>query len=289
MLAKQATLFLLDAVPGNLNEAIKARQFIPPGAHDKASSGFIFASPDCGTFARVAGNYIEFKLRTDTKILPSSVVNSEAKKKAEAIEQQQGYKVGRKQMKEIKEAVLLDLLAKSHIKTAVTRGWFDTEANLLVIDSASAGKVDAVLSALAGAVDGLQIKPFRTKEAPEGAMTAWVRSEPPPCLDIDDRVKLRDTEGGKVTVVERSATSQEVLQLIDSGAVVQELAVTLDGAYSFVMAGSVIKRLEILNLTEQPGEPLTAEEEQAANLILSGAAVNAIFGFMVGELGGLAD
>ena len=81
----------------------------------------------------------------------------------------------------------------------------------------------------------------------------------------------------------------EVLQLIDSGAVVHELAMTLEGEASFVFSSSAIKRITLPDIAPQEGEPLTEEEEANANLILSGTAVARIYEALTVELGGLAE
>ena len=158
-----------------------------------------------------------------------------------------------------------------------------------MIDTASPAKADAVLDALRNALDTLPVKMWRTNSDPEAMMTAWVRGEPPEGFTIDDRVKLRDGNGGKVSVTDRSAQSGEVLQLIDSGAVVHELAMTLEGEASFVFSSSAIKRITLPDIAPQEGEPLTEEEEANANLILSGTAVARIYEALTAELGGLAE
>ena len=92
MLAKNATIFILsDDVPGDLNQRFATRLFVEPTPSQSSASGFVVASQDYGTLTRTAGHFTEFRLRTDTKILPASVINAEAKKRAEVIEQQQGY------------------------------------------------------------------------------------------------------------------------------------------------------------------------------------------------------
>ena len=116
-----------------------------------------------------------------------------------------------------------------------------------------------------------------------------MRGEPPEGFTIDDRVKLRDDNGGKVSVTDRSAQSGEVLQLIDSGAVVHELAMTLEGEASFVFSSSAIKRITLPDIAPQEGEPLTEEEAANANLILSGTVVARIYEALTAELGGLAE
>ena len=290
MLAKNAQIFrIVGATPAGLNEALAACQFVECTPHAAQSSGFVFASPDYGTFTREAGDFTEFRLRTDTKILPASVVNDATAEKAKEIEAMQGYKPGRKQTKEIKDAVTLELLASAFVKTHITRGWFDA-TGWLVIDTASNSKVDAVLDALRNALDEFPARFWRTQQVPESAMTIWVSTqEPPEGMTIDDRVKLADHDGGTVSVVNRDATSAEVIQLItEGGAVVSELALTLEDVASFVLANSTLKRLAYLDIQEEAkGDPLSQEEEANAELVLSGDAVRKVVVALTAELGGL--
>lgn len=290
MLAKNAQIFrIVGATPAGLNEALAACQFVECTPHAAQSSGFVFASPDYGTFTREAGDFTEFRLRTDTKILPASVVNDATAEKAKEIEAMQGYKPGRKQTKEIKEAATLELLASAFVKTHITRGWFDS-TGWLVIDTASASKAEAVLDALRNALDEFPARFWRTQQVPESAMTIWVSTqEPPEGMTIDDRVKLADHDGGTVSVVNRDATSAEVIQLItEGGAVVSELALTLEDVASFVLANSTLKRLAYLDIQEEAkGDPLSQEEEANADLILSGDAVRKVVVALTAELGGL--
>ena len=289
MLAKNATIFRITGPVSGLDEALKARPFMDLTPGMATGSGFVIASPDYGTFTRKAGDFTEFRLRTDTKILPASVVNDATAEKAKEIEAMQGYKPGRKQTKEIKEAATLELLASAFVKTHITRGWFDA-TGWLVIDTASASKAEAALDALRNALDEFPARFWRTQQVPESAMTLWVSTqEPPEGMTIDDRVKLADHDGGTVSVVNRDATSAEVIQLItEGGAVVSELALTLEDVASFVLANSTLKRLAYLDIQEEAkGDPLSQEEEANADLVLSGDAVRKVVVALTAELGGL--
>ena len=291
MLAKNATIFRITGPVSGLDEALKARPFMDLTPGMASGSGFVIASPDYGTFTRKAGDFTEFRLRTDTKILPASVVNDVTAEKAKEIEAMQGYKPGRKQTKEIKEAVTLELLASAFVKTHITRGWFDS-TGWLVIDTASANKAEAALDALRSALDEFPARFWRTQHVRESAMTLWVSTqEPPEGMTIDDRVKLADHDGGTVSVMNRDATSAEVIQLItEGGAVVSELALTLEGAVSFVLANGTLKRLAYLDIQEEAkGDPLSQEEEANADLILSGDAVRKVVVALTAELGGLME
>src|SRR5690606_40644688 len=116
-------------------------------------------------------------LRVEKKLLPTTVINQFARARASEIEEQQGYKPGRKQMKDIKEQVTDELLPKAFSVYRDTRVWIDTKNNWLVIDAAAAAKSDEVLGMLAKAIDGLPISPLYVEQSPAAAMTNWLISD----------------------------------------------------------------------------------------------------------------
>src|SRR5690606_2162010 len=122
------------------------------------------------------GQYL-ITLRADKKLLPTTVINQVAKAKAQDIEEQQGFKPGRKQMKEIKEQVTDELLPKAFSVYRDTRVWIDTHNHWLVIDAAAAAKSDEVLGVLAKAMEALPISPLYVEQSPASAMTNWLISD----------------------------------------------------------------------------------------------------------------
>src|SRR3546814_11974900 len=108
------------------------------------------------------------------------------------MEEQQGFKPGRKQMKEIKELVTDELLPKEFSVYRDTRVWIDTRNHWVVIDAAAAAKSDAVLGMLAKAIDSFPISQLYVAESPAAAMTNWLISDVPPSnLHIDKETEQR--------------------------------------------------------------------------------------------------
>ena len=76
--------------------------------------------------------------RAEKKLLPASVVTQVTKARALELEEQQGFKPGRKQMRELKEQVTDELLPRAFSIRRDTRVWIDTKNGWLVIDAALA-------------------------------------------------------------------------------------------------------------------------------------------------------
>ncbi len=62
-----------------------------------------------------------------THLLPTTVVNQVTRARAAEIEEQQGYKPGRKQLKELKEQVTEELLPRAFSNRRDTRVWIDPD------------------------------------------------------------------------------------------------------------------------------------------------------------------
>src|SRR5690606_11468422 len=124
--------------------------------------------------------------------------NQVAKAKAQEIEEQQGYKPGRKQMREIKEAVTDELLPRAFSLWRDTRVWINPARQLLVIDAASSAKCDEVMQLLNKSLDRLGARGLQTKESPSAVMTGWLADDAgPDGFTIDQDTELRSIAQSK--------------------------------------------------------------------------------------------
>lgn len=98
----------------DLTAMLTKHQFAPCGSQEPLSMGWVSPRDNGELVHEVNGQYLLCH-RAEKRLLPSAVVNQTAREKAMEIEEQQGYKPGRKQMKEIKEQVITELLPKSHV------------------------------------------------------------------------------------------------------------------------------------------------------------------------------
>ena len=127
------TAFALSAQ--QLADLLAKHQFAPCGNQEPLSLGWVPPREGGELVHEVNGQYL-ICMRAEKKLLPSVVVNQTAREKAREIEEQQGYKPGRKQMKEIKEQIIIDLMPRSHAVQRDTMVWIDTRNHWFVIDAA---------------------------------------------------------------------------------------------------------------------------------------------------------
>lgn len=76
-------------------------------------------------------------MRSERKLLPSSVIHQAARAKAIELEAEQGYKPSRKQIQEIKEQVIAKLMPRTFSIARDTQVWVDPVNRWPCVDTAS--------------------------------------------------------------------------------------------------------------------------------------------------------
>jgi len=266
-----------------LEDALARQAFQPSGSRDMQSLGWTPPRENSGLVYALDGQYL-LNLRTDKKLLPTTVINQVAKAKAQEIEEQQGFKPGRKQMKEIKEQVTDELLPKAFSIYRDTRVWLDTRNHWLVIDAAAAAKSDEVLGLLAKSLDTFPVTPLHVEQSPAAAMTNWlVSDEAPAGFSIDQDTELRSTSdsGAAVRYVRQTVEIDDVRKHVQSGKQCTRLALTWADRVSFVLTeGLDIKRLSPLDVIKEGQDASTHNEAEQ---------FDSDFTLMTGELSRLID
>ncbi|WP_417219021.1 recombination-associated protein RdgC [Achromobacter spanius] len=273
-------------------EAALARQAFAPGNNlEMQSIGWVPPRANGGQ-AHVINGQILLSLRAEKKLLPASVVNQVAKARAEEIEEQQGYKPGRKQMKEIKERVTDELLPRAFSIYRDTRVWIDPLNHWLVIDTATSSRADEVIGILAKCIDPFPLENLYVTQSPASAMTGWLaEDEAPAHFTIDQDTELRSSgeSGAAVRYVKHSIDAEDARRHIQSGKQCTRLAMTWADRISFVLTeGLDIKRLSPLEVLKEGNETVAANDDEKfdSDMVLMTGELAKLMAELVDALGG---
>ncbi len=274
-----------------LEAAIEKQAFKPGGSQEMQSLGWVPPCENSGLVHEVNGQLL-LSLRADKKLLPSTVINQVAKAKAQDIEEQQGFKPGRKQMKEIKEQVTVELLPKAFSIYRDTRVWLDTRNHWLVIDAAAAAKSDEVLGMLAKAIESFPIAPLYVEQSPAVAMTDWLITDEPPSgftIDQDTELKSTNENGSAIRYVRQSIEIDDVRKHVQAGKQCTRLALTWADRVSFTLTeGLDIKRVNPLDVLKegQDGSAHNDAEQFDSDFTLMTGELSRLIAELVEALGG---
>jgi recombination associated protein RdgC len=236
-----------------VEEGLEKQRFAPCGASQEKSVGWVEPrGEEHGPLVEVVDGQLMLKLLIEVKGVPTGVVNRKAKERVAQIEAATGRKPGKKETRDIKDEIRLDLLPMAFTKQATVTVWIDAKARLLVIDAASQAKADEVVTCLVQSLDGLALQPVNTKTSPAVAMSAWLSSQEAPAgFSVDRECELKASDESKAVVrySRHPLDTEEVRQHIAAGKLPTKLALTWNGRVSFLLTeGLQIKKVDFLDV-----------------------------------------
>jgi len=248
-----------------LEASLAPQAFAPCSSLDMQSQGWV--SPrDNGMLVHTVNRQLLLQLGTEKKLLPSTVINQVSKARAAEMEEQQGFKPGRKQMKELKEQVTDELLPRAFSIQSSTRVWIDPVNGWLVVDAAGAAKADDVFKLLLKSLETLPFAALHTEQSPVTAMTDWLAAdEAPGGFTVDQDTELRATGEGKATVryVRHTLEPDDVRRHIAAGKQCTRLAMTWSDRVSFVLTESLaVKRVAPLDVLKENADSTMQNDDE---------------------------
>lgn len=241
-----------SAIPADFAETLEARSFVPCGASQEKSVGWVPPRGPHDEYAPVIGGHTIIKLMTETKAVPASVVKRKVQEQLQHIEATTGRKPGKKEARKIRDDARLALLPMAFTKQSATLIWIDTSNKLLAIDASSQGKADEVVTELIKALDGLALQLVNPQTSPAAAMAHWLGAqEAPQHFSVDRECELKATDESKAVVKygRHPLDIEEVAQHIRLGKMPTKLALTWNDRVSFVLTeGMALKKLAFLDL-----------------------------------------
>ena len=247
-----------------LEAALAPQTFQPCTSLDMQTQGWI--SPrENGMLVHTVNKQLLIALGTEKKLLPASVINQVAKARAGEIEEQQGFKPGRKQMKEIKEQVTDELLPRAFSINRTTWTWIDPVNGWLVIDAGTAGKADEVLKLLIKGIEKLPMESLHVVQSPVAAMTEWLMADAPKGFTVDQDTELRAGGESKATVryVKQTIEPVDVQRHIADGKQCTRLALTWNDRISFVLTESLtVKRITPLDIIKESADTGARDDDE---------------------------
>ena len=264
-----------------IEEKLSSRPLQPCGSSLPSSSGWVAPCPE-GRYVHAVNRQWLIALGIEQKILPSSVVKQYVRERAQAIEEGEGRRVGRRERRDLYAAITEELLPRAFVGKRTTHCWIDPINGWLVIDAASPGKADEAIELLHESVRELAIAPLAVMQSPSSAMTGWIADgTAPPGFSIDQDMELRSAENAVVRYARHPLDGDEIPAHIAGGKIVTRLGMTWEDRISFVLDDRLrLKRLVFQGILKESMDGQAENEEERFDLD---------FALMAGELARLFD
>jgi recombination associated protein RdgC len=250
-----------------LDATLQKRPFVPVGQLDRLAAGWV---PPAGhapdIFAYPNSDAFLIALKTEEKLLPSSVVKEMADERIADIEAKELRRIGKKEAKEIRERIAEELLPRAFSRSRVLRALVDPASGWIWVDTPTPAKAELLIQFLRETLGSLPSKLPQTQLDPVTAMSTWLEHNAPGnfTLDADCVLKAPGEGGAQVTCRRHDLNAEEVQMHLKSGKLVTQLALTWDDRIAFVLTEKLqIKRLQFLDLLEDQLKEADAEDAAA--------------------------
>ncbi|MDD2923746.1 recombination-associated protein RdgC [Rhodoferax sp.] len=273
-----------------VEECLQAGRFVECGASQEKSLGWIEPRglANGPLLEAVAGQWIT-KLMVETRALPASVVNRKAQERVAQIEASTGRKPGKKETRDLKDDIRLELLPLAFTKQSSVLVWLDQEARLLVIDAASQARADEVVTLLVQTLPGLALTLVNTQTSPSAAMAEWLLSQEAPAgfsIDRECELKAADESKAVVRYARHRLDTEEVQQHIKDGKMPTRLAMTWADRVSFLLTeGLQLKKLAILDVVLE-GHSASKDDNFDADVVIATSELRQLLPELLEALGG---
>jgi recombination associated protein RdgC len=274
-----------------LEEKLQRRTLVACGPYDMSTRGWVAGSP-AQRLVHTIGQQQLIALGLDQKLLPGSVIRQVATERAALQEKEQGFPVGRRQMRELKERVTEELRARAFTRRSLTRAWIDSARGWFIIDTASAPRADELVATLRDTLGTFAVTLLETERSPQSAMSAWLMlGDAPLRFSIDQDLELNSIDKSKATVryVRHPLEGREIQAHIQSGKYASRLGLTWNDRVSFVLTEKLqVKRLQFLDVesSKDEGDEIPAEEKFDADFLLMSGELSQLLGDLQEALGG---
>jgi recombination associated protein RdgC len=283
-----------DLTADDLAAQLKRYSFQPAGSFALESRGWIPPRGDDQLVYALERQWL-IALGVEQKLLPASVIRQTVKERAAELEGKVGRKLGRKELRDLKEEAIADLLPRAFSRYRATFAWIDPAGGWLVIDAASPKKLEEIGESLRRTLDEFPVTPLKTQASPVAAMTEWLLGGDAPrgfAVDQDCELRSEQNERSTVRYANHALDTGEIRNHIAQGMRPGRLALTWQDRLSFVLTDKLeVKKLVFLDAvkSEAGADPDSEEAQLDADFALMTEQLGHFLPDLVAALGGEAD
>ncbi|QFZ82274.1 recombination-associated protein RdgC [Variovorax paradoxus] len=274
-------------------EGLAKQRFVPCGPSQEKSAGWVEPRGEANgpLVESIDGQWlVEYMI--ESKQVPGSVVRRKLDERCAQIETTTGRKPGKKEKKELKEDITLELLPMAFTRSARVTVWIDKAENRLVINSGNASRADEVVTSLVKSLDGFAVALINTQIEPAAAMANWLLTQEPPAgFSIDRECELKASDDSKAVVryAKHALDIDEVKQHITDGKRPTRLALTWDDRVSFELThGLLIRKITFLEGTGDGAAGGKKEDNFDADVAIATGELGQLVPALLDALGGEA-
>jgi recombination associated protein RdgC len=275
----------------DLEERLATRTLKPCGPFDMSSRGWVTVTHGGRLLHTVNGHHM-IALGTDEKLLPGSIVRQVAQERADIQAKEQGFPVGRKQMRDLRARVADELRARALTRRRVTRAWLDPASGWFAVDASSLPRAEMVVETLGDTLGSFAPVAIETARSPQAAMASWLlQGEAPAQFSIDDDLELQSADKTKAIIryTRHPLDGKEIRAHLTAGKYPTRLGLTWRDRVSFVLTEKLqVKRVAFLEMSKDDtqADEVDPAEQFDIDFAVMGGELTQLLKDLAGVLGG---
>jgi recombination associated protein RdgC len=291
-LFKNISIFRITKITStaeSINKGLAGRSFNSV-AGAISSSGFapVFKSGDLAYCPSKSNYLINFVM--EKKIVPPSAVKDAVQERVQEQEARTGAKVGRNERRDIKDAVVNEMVRRAFSVRNGTLAWISESGKLLVINSTSNSVIDAFMTAFINCLgQEIQIKPIDTKNSPLTLMNEYLTGASAEVFSVDRDCVLRNP-GTKASLKFSNHNLDEASKYIGEGKQPDDLSITWSGRVSFTLNQKMqLKKIKMLDCVTEQAEKIGSEDELSAlngDFAIESVELTGVISDLINQMGG---
>jgi recombination associated protein RdgC len=277
-----------------LEAMLEGRQLQPCGHFDMMTRGWVPVGPTARLLHTI-GNHQMIALGVEQKLLPGSIIRQTATDQAVQIAAEQGYPVGRKQMRELKLRVTEELRARALVKRRIVHAWIDRDNGWFIVDTAGLARAEEVVETLRETLGSFAVVPIDAARSPQASMGAWLGlGQVGYHMNIDDDLELQAADLSKATIrySHHAFDNAEVRKHFAAGFVPTKLGLTWNARISFVLTEKMqVKRVQFLEMEkdDEGGQDVDPQEQFDIDFAVMSGELAKLLADLVDAMGGRGE
>lgn len=207
-----------------MEQALAEFRFSPCTGQQASSIGFTAPFESSQNYCYHNQQFIFFALKQQEKILPAAVVNDEMKPRLDAMEQEKGRSLSRKEKDSLKEEITFQLLPRAFSRSQTILACFDPTRQRILIHTSSSSKAEEMLSLLRKAFGSLPALPWLDPYKLSAKLQLWLQDKELPHnmkLGAEVELKAPDEEGAKVRFSNHILSTDDVQSHLEDKLVIR--------------------------------------------------------------------
>jgi recombination associated protein RdgC len=275
-----------------LSKCLEKAGFEPCGPLTERSSGWVAVDPDnSDLLARRLNGADLMKLRSQSRVLPPSVINEELEARIEEFRQRMQEAPTPREKRRLKAEARDELMPKAMLRSDRIWAYVDLKEKVIGIDALRDSAAERVLRRLQAAIDGLNIHPLQFVKPVDELLTGIFFDDAPKQFSVGRECRMQDLAdaGSIVRWTDFDLSDQTIRNHVANGMRLTHLAIVYDNVMSCVLSESgVISKMRFIGMdddAEDHGDPLARQD---AEFVLVTGTLRKLLGDLKNALGGFA-